>query len=462
MSSMSGAKRKASSEAEAVEEVPTATGGGDQPLPGKLGADLLSRLRNDPHLCDVTLVGSDGGRVQATRAILVMRSRVFERMLMGDFKEGGCDEIEMAYSSVVVGYVVEYCYSDEVQGFGYFIRTKEKNVKRYFIRTKEKNVKRNFIRTKEENVKREEGIKMIRSMVTVVAAADFFELKGLYSYVEDMLKELIARSPWQGNRKCFNACVIWDESLKCASLMTLQARALRKIEQNPRRQLLSGKCHDGLIGVAMLSPESLVRLLEDDSLLVHAETLFHAIMVWSKVEDHDIQKEERMEVARKCASTIELRFIPAEVILHVVSESGLIDPAKQIEVLKEQQGTKSVYVHKAGSPEVNGWYKESETKINGWTAYVKCDTSKLDGEIVRVYICHAKAGNNGYYRWTISAPPIGEEAVTGTDADRVFYVSRASSPRGLEHVSSADDWLSGALGSYPPPRLMLTKSLKSY
>ena len=52
---------------------------GTEPSPRgkKLSNDLLSSL-DDPDLCDVTLVGSDGSRVPAVRAYLSARSDVLK------------------------------------------------------------------------------------------------------------------------------------------------------------------------------------------------------------------------------------------------------------------------------------------------------------------------------------------------------------------------------------------------
>ena len=78
----------------------------------KLTHDLLTSL-DDPDLCDVTLVGSDGGRVPAIRAILSTRSDVLKRLLVGRFKEASEEEVRMDYPSAVLKALVHFCCTDE-------------------------------------------------------------------------------------------------------------------------------------------------------------------------------------------------------------------------------------------------------------------------------------------------------------------------------------------------------------
>ena len=83
-----------------------------------LALDLLSALEDDESdgFKDVTLIGSDGGRVSATKAVLAIRSPVFRKMFFGEFREASakCDSVQMNYSAVVLNIVVKYCYTDEI------------------------------------------------------------------------------------------------------------------------------------------------------------------------------------------------------------------------------------------------------------------------------------------------------------------------------------------------------------
>lgn len=68
-------------------------------------------------LKDVALVGSDDGRVTATKAILAMRSPVFRRMFYGSFREAntGCDSVKMNHCTPVLRAVVTYCYTGDLE-----------------------------------------------------------------------------------------------------------------------------------------------------------------------------------------------------------------------------------------------------------------------------------------------------------------------------------------------------------
>ena len=88
-------------------------GTGPSPRGKKLTNDLLSTLE-DPDLCDVTLVGSDGGRVPAIRLYLSARSDVLKQLLVGKFREANEEEVQMDYPSPVLKALVHYCCTDEV------------------------------------------------------------------------------------------------------------------------------------------------------------------------------------------------------------------------------------------------------------------------------------------------------------------------------------------------------------
>ena len=88
-------------------------GTGPSPRGKKLTNDLLSTLE-DPDLCDVTLIGSDGGRVPAIRLYLSARSDVLKQLLVGKFREANEEEVQMDYPSPVLKALVHYCCTDDV------------------------------------------------------------------------------------------------------------------------------------------------------------------------------------------------------------------------------------------------------------------------------------------------------------------------------------------------------------
>eukprot|EP00562_Extubocellulus_spinifer_P013267 CAMPEP_0178553758 /NCGR_PEP_ID=MMETSP0697-20121206/7981_1 /TAXON_ID=265572 /ORGANISM="Extubocellulus spinifer, Strain CCMP396" /LENGTH=426 /DNA_ID=CAMNT_0020186683 /DNA_START=60 /DNA_END=1340 /DNA_ORIENTATION=- len=420
----SGTKRKAPS--------PPAGGDEDEPLPGKLGADLLRGLR-DADACDITLVGSDGGTVPAFRTILALRSKVFGRMLLGDFKEGRSDEIRLEYHSTILKDVVEYCCSDGIARFDAYFKS--------------------------DTTKPEEDIATLRDMVTVAAASHFFGLKGLYSYVvEDMLGTIIRQDTRRpgANRdaRCFDICTIWDESLKQASLHELQSLALDAIEDNTFHTLVRDV--GGFSGVAVLSPDALLRLVQDDRLVVHANDLLSAVHEWSETEIHGLGREERMEIARNCASKIDIRFASARNALQLVESdgSGLLDSDRAVKALKDRAENEFIWVYGAGTSCVNGIYRESEYLVNGEHFVYEKDAT-LDGEAIKFFVYNRRG------RWHLSAPRVGGQEVLATDDDRAFYKSEkdpANDPLS-PYVHHTLSWKTAGLGIEPAPKAQMTRQL---
>jgi hypothetical protein len=63
---------------------------------------------------DVTLEGTDGEHIQAHRVILAARSKVFQKLLFGDFAEAKDAVIPVGFEGSVLHAIVEYCYTDKV------------------------------------------------------------------------------------------------------------------------------------------------------------------------------------------------------------------------------------------------------------------------------------------------------------------------------------------------------------
>ena len=425
----SGTKRKATSD-DMQQQQPA--GGEDQPLPGKLGADLLRGLQ-DPDACDITLVGSDGGRVPAFRTILALRSKVFGRMLLGDFKEGRSDEIRLEYHSAILKDLVEYCCSDGIARFDAYLKS--------------------------DKIKPEEGMATLRDMVTVAAAGDFFGLKGLYSYVvEDMLGTIIrqdtSRSDVNGDTRYFDICTIWDESLKQASLNELQSLAFDAIEGNTFHTLVRGASS----GASVLSPDALLRLVQDDRLVVHADDLLTAVQDWSGTEIHGLSREERMEIARNCASKIDLRFASVDQAVQLVENdgSGLLESNMVVKALKERTNNELIWVYGAGTSCVNGLYRETVGTVAGvHVMYMYEKDATLDGEAIKLFVYNYEG------TWHLSAPRVGGQEVLGTDDDRVFYTTEEGSANVSTHIHHTLSWKIAGLGIEPAPKAQMTRELGS-
>jgi len=85
--------------------------------------DFIREMEDDDSVIkDVTLVGSDGGRVSATKRVLAIRSPVFRQMFNGNFQESreDCDSVQLNYPAQVLRTVVSYCSTNIIDLTYYF------------------------------------------------------------------------------------------------------------------------------------------------------------------------------------------------------------------------------------------------------------------------------------------------------------------------------------------------------
>ena len=79
----------------------------------RLSNDLL-RIWQSGEFSDVTLVCSDGGRVEAHKQILASRSHYFARMMFGKMKEGGEREVVLQAKEKPLRLLLTHLYSNQV------------------------------------------------------------------------------------------------------------------------------------------------------------------------------------------------------------------------------------------------------------------------------------------------------------------------------------------------------------
>ena len=76
---------------------------------------VLSRILSNEFFHDIKIQCSDGVVVSANRAVLSVRSVVFERMLFGKFSEATSDKVQAEYTGVIMKVVVEHIHTDETE-----------------------------------------------------------------------------------------------------------------------------------------------------------------------------------------------------------------------------------------------------------------------------------------------------------------------------------------------------------
>lgn len=262
--------------------------------------DLHSHL-TDNDIADVSLCGTDGKSVVAVRSILAMRSRFFKTLFFGQFCERGMDQVPLGYSSLVLKAVVEYCYTDE-------------------------------IKTAFENLSFEETA---RSMVGLVAAGNYFELKGLMSRAYRLTCLMMDEYPAL-------SCTVLDEVSVSGGghhASELSRVALGIIRLCPESALLPPDTYG--LGVRSLGAAAMERVMADNEIQTEELTLFHCLKKWadyvppSQGRD-DASLEERRATAREIASHIDFAKIKASALSTVVAFSGLVPEELLLNAYRKQ------------------------------------------------------------------------------------------------------------------------------
>mmetsp|Transcript_8721 Transcript_8721/g.17808 ORF Transcript_8721/g.17808 Transcript_8721/m.17808 type:complete len:446 (-) Transcript_8721:318-1655(-) len=422
----SGSKRKAPPD--------DGGGGGDgrrEPPPGNLGDDLLSSLEN-PALCDVTLVGSDGGRIHAIRSILAARSRVLERMLVGPFREANQEDVAMDFPAAVLKALVHFCCTDDFDPD----MTRLGN----------------------------NPLEQVRNGVKLCEAAHYYQLEKLGKKAGGVLvhwgRTLLQKEPAHD----YVICAGFDESVEVPSLRGVYGALGALIRQRCDRCLLSPGCD--LHGVTFLRSNTLWLLVNDPCLAGNASSLFKAVKLWAEMDPDDavenIPPERRTAIAKRCVSKIHLRLIPPALLVGDVMKSGLVTADVVISALSKQAQGGALYVTGAGTAEINGMYEQTfliPDLPEGIDAVFQ-RSGKLDGEEVTF----AVVVDNHFRRWSIFAPPKNARHVTfNENIDRRLYkgVRRSTArPMGLHSLVDTLLW-DRSDGKFPGLRIHIAPLMAS-
>ena len=282
-----------------------ADGTDPSPRGKKLGNDLLAALEN-PDLCDVTLVGSDGGRVPAIRIYLSARSEMLQQMLVGRFKEASEEEVRMDYPAAVLKAIVHFCCTDKAPD----VCALDADI-----------------------------VESIRLAVQLVAAADYYGLVSLNKKASHAITGLLnsKRDDHQMWSRC--VCSAFEEASQKLSLGEFSRRLYKGILHGPKLALITGDRP----GVTLLSSENLRTIVEGSALRARAWVLFQAIQMWLEnsepVDEETFESDEDRRIfAKQLASNIELRMIQPKSLLGPVSDSGLVAQDKIIQALQNQSG----------------------------------------------------------------------------------------------------------------------------
>lgn len=75
--------------------------------------EAMQNLLTSSRYADITLKGTDGIAVHANRCLLASRSKVFDKMLYGQFSEASTAVVELPYTGEVLKSLVSYIYTDK-------------------------------------------------------------------------------------------------------------------------------------------------------------------------------------------------------------------------------------------------------------------------------------------------------------------------------------------------------------
>ena len=315
-----------------------ADGTDPSPRGKKLGNDLLATLEN-PDLCDVTLVGSDGGRVPAVRIYLSARSEMLQNLLVGQFREASEEEVRMDYPAAVLKAIVHFCCTDEAPDLSKLDA---------------------------------DIVESMRLAIKLLDAADYYDLDSLRKKAQTAFVDLV-NSKHKDDVDVWGrcACSAFEEASRKPSLGKVSRFLYRGIVRNPQTSLIPG----GLPGATLLSSTNLRTLVEDPALRARAWTLFQAIQKWlenSAPIDEEVfeSDEDRRNFAKQLASNLELRLILPSDLLGPVSNSGLVAQDKIMQALQSQCRGGIVGIYGCGidgtsiADRVNGIYEEVHMNAN--------------------------------------------------------------------------------------------------
>ena len=246
-------------------------------------SDFTRELEDEESLIkDVKLVGSDGGFVRATKAILAIRSPVFHRMFYGNFQESSkdCGAVRLHYSTPVLRVVIQYCYTDAP----------------------------NFLSLAERS---KDGQRQVTNQIGDDYAVELFQLLDAADYLEmTTLKDLVHQHAHYNLYWDTVIFAIVKELLNTDSTESeLWLQCLERLIADERLWSFypSTGGRAGIAGLSILHLEKLFEALDRKRI---ALALVKGLKLWQ--EAHPSCTKEERERLQKLADTIDLQCIPIQ------------------------------------------------------------------------------------------------------------------------------------------------------
>ena len=245
---------------------------------------------------DVTLEGTDGEHIQAHRVILAARSKVFQKLLFGDFAEAKDAVIPVGFEGSVLHAIVEYCYTDKVS------LCKEKVCHPY----------------------------MAHTIVSLTTAADYFEFPKLRRQVtEYACNQIIAH-------KLLALPFLTAADQIVGSAPRIRECAVGAIQTDYTGSVLGLENKH----ITALSHAVLESIVSDNAIITDEIHLFRLVEQWSEgptVEES--AADEQQEDRRAIASVLVAKYVNFQNIFcfdltNTVAKSGLLTTAQLLEAYK--------------------------------------------------------------------------------------------------------------------------------
>jgi hypothetical protein len=280
--------------------------------------DAMRSLLTNHELSDLTLRGTDGALVIANRCLLASRSPVFCSMLFGPFAEASKTTVDLGYDGVILQAIVEYIYMDHIPELEAKTEEEEDGDDEADDDEAEKSTRRQCDR------------ELVRFLVTLVDAAEYFALPELRRKAEASVEAHMERS------HLVAILVLAACAPDCAQV--LRQRALDLVKTNPKL-LLKGDTSS----VALIHPCHVEEILKDDRLPMDELSCFRIVESWANAEhsnddnnknQHDSSstddeersdwRQHRKRIAAQMTSHIDLARIPASELSTTVTCSRLV------------------------------------------------------------------------------------------------------------------------------------------
>jgi hypothetical protein len=314
-------------------------------------AEALRALLTNEKYSDVTLKGTDGILVKANRAMLAVRSPVFDRMLYGDFAEASKCVVDVGYSGDVLEEVIAYIYTDSAPILNEGSRQQSFDDK---------------------------GDKAVRKVLGLMEAASFFCLSELGKKVQEYTCATLKTSPL--------FCVAWyaacGDQETTSGALAVSDLAFEKIRLDPKLLLQASY-------VNLLSSSGLEELLKDERVSADEYTLFLVLQAWTNAETEQCCNS-RMDSAAQLSKHLCLEHIDPTNLKQAVASSGLVTNDQLVEAYRRQ----ALKEHDVSS------YRKTRLPV-AWRKSNNVVASCVSGDLLVADVLQCPVLSSGVHKWSI-------------------------------------------------------------